>query len=272
MRNNEPNAGIDVDAIKEKLTRNNVLVVEGIGIVLLFLIFVGMVMGACQGPAGPPGLPGPQGEQGEQGIYGDTGPAGETATSPGPPGDTGPAGPPGPPGPQGPAGPEGPTTGVPGPEGPAGPQGPAGPPGELAVLNAPPSALNAANINHILFFVNDGVVITNPGSPSSGGGAIVPNSRRSMDFKNKQAVRVQWAHTLESAAIKLGLEFYRPSTSSWLTLVTAEGAEVAPKTTQVSAWYGIPKQDAAADFLIRAVVHGNGELDPGITFIEVDAR
>ena len=142
----------------------------------------------------------------------------------------------------------------------------------MGVLRAPESTLNAFNINHILFFDNDGIVLTDPGSPGSGGAAVVNASRRAMNFTNKQAVRVQWAHTLESADIKLGLEFYRSSTSSWLTLITPEGAAVPPRQTQTSTWYGIPSEDRSDSFLIRAVVHGDGALDPGITFVEVDAR
>lgn len=253
-------------------TRSNVVIIEVVLALLFVAILIGMFMGACEGPAGPRGIDGPAGE------IGITGPVGETTVTSGPPGPEGDVGQEGVQGVQGAQGEQGvqgdkgDTTGVPGEQGDIGPQGPVGPPGELAVLNAPPSSLNNANINHILFFASEGIYVENPGGPSSGGGAVLSSSRRNMDFSNKQGVRVQWAHTLENSAIKLGLQFYRPSANAWLILVPVFGDTVAPRVNQASAWYGIPQNETSSDLLIRAVIEGDGELDPRITYVEVDAR
>ncbi len=173
-------------------------------------------------------------------------------------------------GPEGPAGPEGPTTGVPGEIGPVGPVGPAGPPGEVAILGAPPSAITNPNVNHLLFFESSGVLITDP---TSEGPTEVPNrtSRRTLDLTGKQMVRIQFAHDLQSAEIKIALEFWRPSSDTWHTMINLFGTEMAPFANQTSQWAAIPKFEGPS-FLVRIIVFGNGELDPRLTYVEVDAR
>ncbi len=252
--------------LQEVATRGNIFIVEVVLVLIGALILIGMFTGACQGPGGAPGLTGPIGEAGPIGPVGET-----TVTSgpPGPPGDVGPAGPAGG-GPVGPAGPAGPSTGVPGPEGPVGPVGPVGPPGEVAILGAAPSAVTNPNVNHLLFFVTDGVLIENPTASTP---LEIPNrtSRRTIDLTGKQMVRLQYAHNLESADIKILLQFWRAANNTWHTMINPVGISTVPFANQTSQWAAVPQFEGPS-FLVRVLVYGNGKLDPRITYVEIDAR
>ncbi len=251
---------------KEIVTRSNVFIIEVVLALLFVMMIIMMFMGACRGPQGITGIDGPPGEVGPEG------PIGETATTsgpPGPPGDTGAVGPAGsgPAGEVGPIGPAGDSTGVEGPVGPVGPIGPAGPPGEALVLSAPPSSESSPNVNHLLFFKTEGVLVENP---EISGIFEITGSRRSLDLTGKQAIRVQFAHDQEAAAIKVWLQFLR-GTDTWVPLTNGHGVEVTAWDNQVSPWVSIPRNDGP-QFVIRAVVFGDGELDPRFRYVEVNAR
>jgi hypothetical protein len=271
-RNPEPN-NIDIDVIKAKINRSSVLIVEGFLGAMLFLLVIAVFTNSCNGPAGMQGL------QGIQGVVGPAGPTGDTTAVPGiagNPGDVGLRGPAGPAGVQGIAGPIGPAgadTGIIGPAGPIGPVGPAGPPGELGFLNPSPQSLLLPNVNQILFFQTSGVVVENPGLASGGLAKEIPNrmSRRTIDLTKKGAIRLQWAHTLQSAAVKVRLEYQPAGTTIWRVLVPFFGADLTPYANQTSGWYGIAHEDKK-ELFVRVMVEGDGVLDPAITYVEVDAR
>lgn len=268
----KPNAPEENDdqPLKNLATRSNVLIVEGVGTLFLIMLFIGMIFGQCNGPQGPQGFTGEIGEQGLTGPVGDT-----TVTSgpPGPPGDVGPAGPQGVLGPAGPAGPIGPSTGVPGPEGPIGPQGIQGQQGDMGFLSASPSSLLKPNVNQILFFHTEGVAVTDPGLASAGEALEIPNrmSRRTLDLTKKGAIRLQWAMNLQTPAVRVQLEYQPVNTSIWRVLVPFFGDDIAPYANHTSTWYGLGPDDAKEVF-VRVMVEGDGELDPAITYVEVDAR
>lgn len=264
--------GIPEDSEMKASTRpSTVLVVEIIGVGLLFLLAIGMFTGACNGPEGLQGFPGIVGE------VGPAGPPGETTVTSGPPGATGDSGPSGPAGPAGPAGPQGPIGEVAfatGPEGPAGPAGPAGPKGEqgaLVQLNAAPSAIRNPNVNHILFFEPEGLVVTDP---NPNGTTEMPNrvSHRTIDLFERQAIRAQFAHSLQSESIRIQVQFFRAISGDWITLVHPFGGDVAPFTNQTSGWFAIPAFEGFTDFLVRVIVYGDGEMDPVFTYVELDVR
>ena len=283
MRNRTPEpSNIDLDAVKAKINRSSVLIVEGFLGLMLSLLVIGMFTNSCNGPAGL------QGVQGADGPVGPAGPAGDvTAISgiAGNPGDVGPAGPmgiqgiqgiEGLAGPAGEDGEDGEDTGITGPTGPAGPIGPAGPTGatgELGFLNPSPSSLLLPNVNQILFFHSSGVLVENPGLASAGAALEIPNrmSRRTIDLTKKGAIRLQWAHTLQSAAIKIRLEYQPAGMTIWRVLVPFFGADLTPYANQTSGWYGIAAEDTK-ELFVRVMVEGDGVLDPAITYVEVDAR
>lgn len=264
MRHN-PNNSPNIPQLPEKVaTRSNAIIVEMVLGLLFGMILIGMVFGACKGPQGIPGIDGPAGETGPAGPVGETTKVGGP---PGNPGDIGPKGETGIQGPVGPVGPKGDTTGVPGLEGPPGPVGPAGPPGDFLVLGAPPNADISPAINHLLFFKTEGVLVTNPGVALA---HEIPGSRRSLDLRGKQQIRIQFAHDQQSSTIKVYLEFLR-GTDTWVGMVGLTGSEVTPWDNQISQWVGIPKFDGP-EFVLRALVRGDGELDPRFRYVEVDAR
>ncbi len=269
-------ATIDTEVVKKTINRNSVLIVEGFLGFMLFLLVIGIFTGSCNGPRGLQGI------QGIQGIEGVAGPAGDTTGVlgiPGNPGDTGPVGPAGPQGIQGEQGIQGipgETTGIAGPagaDGAVGPVGPAGPPGDMGYLNGAPSSLLKPNINQILFFQTAGVTVENPGLSAGGFAKEIPNrmSRRTIDLTHKGAIRIQWAMNIQSPDIRLQLEYQPAGTSIWRVLVPFFGADVAPYANHTSGWYGLAPDDTK-ELFVRVVVEGNGILDPGITYVEVDAR
>jgi hypothetical protein len=268
MRNRIPAPDTsDLEVIKGKINRSSVLLVEGFLGFMLFLLVIGAFTNTCNGPRGMTGL---------QGVVGPAGPAGATTGVPGiagNPGNVGPAGPGGPAGPAGPQGPAGETTGVPGPTGLTGPIGPAGPPGDMGFLNAAQKSLLKPNVNQILFFQTAGVVVENPGLASGGLAKEIPNrmSRRTIDLTGKGAIRLQWAHTLQSAAIKVRLDYQTTGSTAWYVLIPFFGADTTPYANQTSPWYGLAFEDQK-EILVRVMVEGDGVLDPGITYVEVDAR
>ena len=237
---------------------------------ILLMMLAGLFAGLCTGPAGPPG---PQGEAGPQG------PAGDTTTMIGPQGATGITGPEGPEGPQGATGPEGPPgpqgetaveTGPIGPPGPQGPPGPVGPQGQIGYINAPPAALARPNVNHTLVFSANGIAI----GAAASYGTEPPNrvSRRVIDVTGKSAIRAQWAHDLDEI-VQLRIEYlHKDTTNHWSELIPAFGTKVLPFQNQTSEWYAIPQNEDHLNFLVRAIIKGDGSLSPKVTYIELDAR
>tara|TARA_R110002110_G_scaffold98343_1_gene251795 strand:+ start:191 stop:1018 length:828 start_codon:yes stop_codon:yes gene_type:complete len=267
---------IDTDVVKKTINRNSVLMIEGFLGFMLFLLVIGMFTGSCTGPRGLQGI------QGVPGIEGVAGPPGETTGvlgSPGNPGDVGPVGPAGPQGVQGEQGIQGipgETTVVAGPagaDGAVGPAGPPGPPGDMGYLNGAPSSLLKPNINQILFFQTAGVTVEDPGLASGGFAKEIPNrmSRRTIDLTGKGAIRMQWAMNIQSPNIRLQLEYQPTGTNVWRVLVPFFGADTVPFANQTSGWYGLAPEDTK-ELFVRIIVEGNGTLDPGITYVEVDAR
>tara|TARA_R110000823_G_scaffold308911_3_gene432784 strand:+ start:762 stop:1163 length:402 start_codon:yes stop_codon:yes gene_type:complete len=129
------------------------------------------------------------------------------------------------------------------------------------------------NVNQILFFQTSGVVVENPGLASGGLAKEIPNrmSRRTIDLTKKGAIRLQWAHTLQSAAVKVRLEYQPAGRDIWRVLVPFFGADLTPYANQTSGWYGIASEDKK-ELFVRIMVEGDGVLDPAITYVEVDAR
>ena len=235
----------DLETPKQNKHNRNILYVEGTIAAILLIMLAGLFAGLCKGPVGPPG---PQGEIGPQGLPGDT------TTMIGPQGATGV------PGSEGPSGPIGP----------AGPPGPEGPQGEIGYINAPPAALSRPNVNHTLVFSATGI---SAGAVPTYGNEL-PNriSRRVLDVTGKSAIRVQWAHDL-TEIIQLKVEFLKDNTTdNWMTLIPAFGTAVLPFQNQTSEWYAIPINEDHLNFLVRAVIIGNGILTPKVTYIELDAR
>lgn len=226
-----------------------------------------IVLAACQtAEPTPASAPVSAVEQGSQGIPGERGPVGPKGPE-GPPGAQGAAGPAGVPGP----------TGEQGPAGTPGEQGPLGPRGQAAFINLPAVLLEAPRINHLLFFEEDGVLVEN----AAPFGTEFPNkaTERTLTLIGEPwdegavpVFRAQWAHSLSTFKLRLSIEFYDSRVGSWKTLIPAFGWEVEPFSNQISGWYAVPGDVSYANFLVRASVHGDGQLDPLVTYVELSAR
>lgn len=128
------------------------------------------------------------------------------------------------------------------------------------------------NYSYTLLFATEGLEFTD--APPEG--MEFPNgvTRRLVDLSGRQALRVQFAHSLSSADVQLRLEFHHPKTDYWQAMTDAIGDEVAPFTNQASPWYSVPLFTGRDDgeYLVRPRIVGNGELDPKFTYIVIDAR
>ncbi len=116
-----------------------------------------------------------------------------------------------------------------------------------------------------------GVTMTNAAS----GGTEITNlvSRRQIDFSGKTNARAQFAHSLNSATVKLRIDFSTSSCSAFnaTPLVSAFGAAVGANNIQNSSFAAIPAE-AKTDVCVRAVIIGNGALDPIVRYITLDVN
>ena len=240
---------------------NRLVVFVWFGIALSLLLSVtSMIVATSKGAGaspipvvGPPGSAGPPGAAGQRG-------------SPGIPGDRGERGPNGPPGAPGKQG----LAGAAGPQGEKGDKGDRGEKGEPLYLGAAAFALGNPSVNYQLLFAIDGIVVDRP--PADGAEFRNFVSRRSLDVRGRQIIRLQWMHDQESADVRLGLQF-SPITArdTWYTLVPMSGKKLPPNTVQVSEWYGLP-QNVGDDLFVRAVVSGDGKVSPSFRFVFIELR
>ena len=207
-----------------------------------------------QGPQGQPGVQGSGGIRGDSGEIGGKGDRGEKGEK----GDKGDPGPIGEPGSKGEKGDKG-DTGL------QGPRGELGPPG---FIYPSPSSLKSPTYVFPIFTEPDGLKVIDP--PPAGEELWQKTSQRRIYLKDRQAVRVQFAHNLETAVIKVGVEFYTDP-QGWQELISPYGISVKPYTPQASPFYALTRF-MAEDYWVRVVVYGDSALDPAFTFMSIDSR
>jgi len=110
---------------------------------------------------------------------------------------------------------------------------------------------------------------------ASNGGTEITNlvSRRQIDFTGMTNVRAQFAHSLNSATVKLRIDFSTSSCAAFnaIPLVSAFGAAVGANNIQTSSFATIPTA-AKTDVCARAVIIGNDTLDPIVRYITLDVN
>ena len=110
---------------------------------------------------------------------------------------------------------------------------------------------------------------------AASGGIEITNlvSRRQIDFSGKTNVRAQFAHSLNSATVQLRIDFSTSSCAAFnaAPLVSAFGAAVGANNIQNSSFAAIPAE-AKTDVCVRAVIIGNGALDPIVRYITLDVN
>ena len=110
---------------------------------------------------------------------------------------------------------------------------------------------------------------------ASPGGTEITNlvSRKKIDFTNITNVRAQFAHSLNNPTIKLRIDFSTDNCVTWeaTPLVAAFGFNVGANNNQTSAYSPVPVA-AKNHVFVRAVMIGNGALDPVARYIEIDVN
>ena len=101
-------------------------------------------------------------------------------------------------------------------------------------------------------------------------GTEIPNvvSRMTVDFTGASMVRAQFASSLTSALIFVRIEYSTDGGSTWSDLVDDFAAGTVANQMNVSAWTSIAGI-AQASVIVRAVIVGNGVLDPVIRFVRI---
>lgn len=216
----------------ERLFTRSAMIAAG-AMALFAFVVIALVKSGPQGPAGPAGTGAP-GPAGPAGAVGPRGPAGQ--------------GSPGPIGPQGPAG-------VPGPQGIQGPPGPAG--------------LKSAEASYILLSETDGLAVGKPAPVAT----EIKNglTRRTIDLTGRQSVRLQWAHSLSTVAVKMGVDYSTDFGQTWAPLVLGFGELKEPNGNQASQWIPVPLGLTPLT-QIRLVVYGDGVAAPLIRYAALDVR
>lgn len=116
-----------------------------------------------------------------------------------------------------------------------------------------------------------GVTMTN----AAAAGTEITNlvSRRTVDLTGRTNARGQFAHSLNSATVKLRLDFSTDNCGTWnaTPLVASFGAAVGANNNQTSAFAAIPAA-AKTSVCVRAVIIGDGVLDPVVTHVDMDVN
>jgi hypothetical protein len=114
-----------------------------------------------------------------------------------------------------------------------------------------------------------GVTMTN----AAAAGAEIPSSasRAYVDLTNFYYVRAQFTSSLGSTTINCRIEYSLNSGASWNTLVPNFAASASAFDANKSDFAVIPS-DARGDVLVRALIVGNGVLDPVIGYVGIDLK
>ncbi len=120
-----------------------------------------------------------------------------------------------------------------------------------------------------VFMDNTGVTMT--AAPAIGAEPANNVSRMYIDLTDYASARAQFISSLASALISCRIEYSLDDGSTWNTLVSNFAASAVASTANKSPFETIPTA-ARTDVLIRAVISGNGALNPIIRYISLDLR
>ena len=174
-----------------------------------------------------------------QACVGATGPLGGTGAT-GPPGATGPVG-----------------LGVPGPTGATGATGPPGPAG-------------ASGGVQFVTLLADAVGPTVTDASILGSEPALNCTRRKVVLTSATDYRAQFSASTNSAAVKLRLQ-YSTDQLIWNNLGSDLAAAATANALNVGGWEQVPA-GAKADVFLRALIVGDGVLDPIVRFIAMETR
>jgi hypothetical protein len=116
---------------------------------------------------------------------------------------------------------------------------------------------------------SDAVGITMTNAAAAGTEPSGNISRASIDLTSYSMIRAQFASSLNSALIFCRIEYSLNSGGAWSTLISNFAAAAVVDAHNVSSWATIPTA-AKANVLLRAVIVGNGVLDPVIRYVRLE--
>jgi hypothetical protein len=118
-----------------------------------------------------------------------------------------------------------------------------------------------------LFSDSVGITMTNAAAV---GTEISTNLSRSyVDFTAYPQVRAQFASSLGTAAVLCRIEYSTNDGTSWSTLVSDFASSTTVNGSTKSSWATVPTA-ARGDVLVRAMIVGDGVLDPVIRYVSLD--
>ena len=120
-----------------------------------------------------------------------------------------------------------------------------------------------------LFQDATGVTMTNA---AAAGTEISSNvSRAYVDLTGYTEARGQFSSSLTSALVNCRVEFSLDNGTSWSVLIANFAATTVANSNSKGSWGDIPS-NAQTGVLLRAVILGNGVLDPVIRYVRVEVR
>ena len=96
-------------------------------------------------------------------------------------------------------------------------------------------------------------------------------SRAAVSLPQASQVRAHFASSLTWTTIRLRIEYSLNAGTSWTTLVPEFAASSSANANSTSDWSNIP-EEAKTTVLLRALILGDGVLDPVIRYIRLGYR
>lgn len=118
-----------------------------------------------------------------------------------------------------------------------------------------------------LFVDSVGTTMTN--APAIGTELTNNSSRAYVDLTNFVSARGQFSSSLTSTLVTCRIEYSIDDGNNWNTLVSDFAASTVANAAAKSSFTTIPTQ-ARREVLVRALIAGDGVLDPVIRFISLD--
>lgn len=97
------------------------------------------------------------------------------------------------------------------------------------------------------------------------------NSRIYVDLTDFEQARGQFVSSLTSTVVNCRIEYSLNDGTDWVTLVPNWAASAVANTITKSAFATIPTE-ARTDVLLRALIVGDGVLDPIVRYISLDLK
>ena len=120
----------------------------------------------------------------------------------------------------------------------------------------------------VLTLFSDAVGVTMTNAAVAGTELTGNISRTYLDLSTYSMVRGQFASSLTSTLVNCRIEYSLDNGTSWSTLIPNFAASIVANAHNNSPWTNIPSS-AKTGVLLRALIVGNGVLDPVIKYVRI---